>query len=216
MKKEKCMTNQTEKETTQEDRDAERLDKKKVNMFCTAAMNYYGPECDFMSLTIIAGDGNVFYAQFTDYNAYRVDDPAGMESELLFGVDETKTCADVRETLGIKPDDKKSCVCLGSKEDIRKLLLAWLNDIYGECSIRVVSAFSSGLYVLTGLYNLFGGIKALPKCLATGGAVILPDNILNAVTVEWALSKLDKELTTSQRSATTFFAASLFKCLWQH
>jgi len=179
-------------------------------------MNYYGPECDFMSLTIIAGDGNVFYAQFTDYNAYRVDDPAGMESELLFGVDETKTCAYVRETLGIKPDDKKSCVCLGSKEDVRKLLLAWLNDIYGECSIRVVSAFSSGLYVLTGLYNLFGGIKALPKCLATGGAVILPDNVLNAVTVEWALSKLDKELTTSQRSATTFFAASLFKCLWQH
>lgn len=216
MKKEECMTNQTEKETTQEDQSAERLNKKKVNMFCTAAMNYYGPECDFMSLTIIAGDGNVFYAQFTDYNAYRVDDPAGMESELLFGVDETKTCADVRETLGIKPDDKKSCVCLGSKEDVRKLLLAWLNDIYGECSIRVVSAFSSGLYVITGLYNLFGGIKALPKCLATGGAVILPDNLLNEVTLKWALSKLDKELTTSQRSAITFFAANLYKCLWQH
>lgn len=216
MKKEECMTNQTAKETTQKDRGAGILARKKVNMFCTAAMNYYGPECDFMSLTILAGDGNVFYAQFTDYNVYRVDDHAGTESELLFGVDETKTCADVRETLGIKPDDKKSCVCLGSKEDVRKLLLAWLNDIYGDCAVTVVSAFSSGLYILTGLYNLFGGIKMLPKCLATGSAVIIPDNLISEVTLRWALLKLDKELTTSQRSAITFFAANIYKCLWQH
>lgn len=109
-------------------------------------------DTDLISIGLVSEDGKEFYAEFTDFDESKIDDMQWIKTNVL---DNTITYGGVDPTQIIIDEDN---FVQGTKEEIAKQLMLWLNQFD---TIEMISDVCHYDYVL--FIDIFGSAFDLPE-----------------------------------------------------